>query len=131
MRDTDPQQFLEHLRTTGIIPHVDEIMDIALAGGVAVLVFEATPKWATALRNMGGTGKLETHVFRLSPDGEKTLAKADAVTKRWIERKHSDPENPIARIFVAAHDGASLLVNFEPGKGFSIEPGSLTPQVLN
>ena len=64
----------------------------------------------------------ETAVFEPNTEVMQTMARScvtrgDHATRRWI---HSDR---VGRIFLAAYSG-TLLLNFTPGRGYSIEPGS-------
>lgn len=102
------------LHEEGIAPNAEAIARINLAGGLPVLVFQLHPSCRRGAKSMGWTGEA---VFELSPAVQKRLARADPVTRRWVQRKGTH------RLFVLVHFG-SLLLNFTPGEGWDLEPGS-------
>lgn len=102
--------------------HAAGIAEIIARGKVAVVVCEPSQQAKDALRqayNWNGEP-----VFRLSTRQRKTLARSlddnfgDKAASRWLT------DDRDGRLLVFAQSG-SLCVNFTPGKGYEIEPGTL------
>jgi hypothetical protein len=121
-------KFMQRLLAQGIKPHAEEIEGVWREHGeVAVVFFELTP----ALREEMARAFLwngDAAVVRMPPEVARRIVseckeRGDEVTPRWLTDKRGWPPW-VGRIFVVAHAGATLLVNYEPGEGFSVEPGS-------
>jgi hypothetical protein len=115
------QPLLCRLLAEGIIPNAGAIAEIVRENRISVLVFEPSDDTRAAAISLGWNDG--TSVIQLSRKRAKRLAEGfrkmgDSVSARWFERQRGP-----ARIFVLIHDG-TLLVNFEQGKGCSIEPRS-------
>jgi len=117
----DQQQSFDRLLNKGIKAHGREIARIAVGGGIAAVVFEPAPSIVNWLKvNLNWNGE---PMFRLSAKERQWLAEAwqnvgDEVSARWIRGKSGK-----GRIFVFSGKG-TLLINWSPGEGFSLEPGS-------
>jgi len=113
------RRFLDSLLEKSIRPNVGALARILLRGEIAVLLHDPAPFWNEALAAMGWDGRAK--VFAL--DGAlamRTIGQSDPVTAAWVQRRC---RGGVGRIFVVARAG-SLLVNYQPGKGYRIEPGS-------
>lgn len=103
-------------------PHAPEIAAIGFSGDVAVVLHEPSERTRERARALGWDGRSE--VFRLTPEGKRTLAAStevsDAGIAAWLAKKFQ-PATPVARIYVLTGD-ASLLVNFSPFGGWALEP---------
>jgi hypothetical protein len=103
----------------GILPHADELSRIAVRSEVAVIVFEPHDSVLPRLEAMGWKGRPIFSITRAR--GEKDARKScDHILQRWAARP-SDEE--CLRILVVTHS-ETVLVNYAPGEGFRIEPGS-------
>jgi hypothetical protein len=108
---------LEHT----IKPNAETIAEICVSGGIALVVRNPSDQGRRAAAALGWDG---TSAFEMSMGQRKRMAEecekvGDAVTARWLRRSGPGP----GRIFAIAGNG-TLLVNFEPGVGYSLEPGS-------
>lgn len=121
--DDAQQKLFQGILDLGIKPNATEIGRIALKGQIACLVYDPEGEQSMQALNALGWDK-RAEVFALSKKAAKQLATADNATKAWVERKSG------GRIFVVAHRG-TLLVNFEPGKGYWLEDGSTNAEALN
>ena len=121
--DNDDMEFLNDLLDSGIKPNSETLSRIALMGDVAVLLWRPTDQTRSAATSLGWDG--ESQAFRMG-DGERARAievlrrEGEPATSKWL--KGSRPG--LGRILVLNGDGC-LCVNFRPGEGFSIEPGTL------
>lgn len=102
--------------------HAEGIAEIISTGKVAVVVFEPSQQAKEILRQAyAWNGE---PFFRLSTKQRKALARSldngygDKVASRWLT------DGRDGRILVFTQNG-SLCVNFTPGKGYEIEPGTL------
>lgn len=110
-----------------IKPHAHAIAEILSEGGIAAVVFEPQESTLDAL-----TGQFGWHgeaVFLFTGDNRNVFAKrcedlGDDVAARWLRA-----ENRPGRILLFAALG-TLLVNFVPGQGFGLEPGSTNAEGL-
>lgn len=111
--------------------HAPEIAVIGFTGDVAVVLHEPGEKGRARARALGWDGTSE--VFRLGAEGQRTLAGStelsDAGIATWLARKF-DPASPVARIYVLTGDD-SLLMNFSPFGGWSVETGGTAGQPPN
>lgn len=112
----DVRTLVSQILRDGIQPHADAIAKIGLKGGVVVVVFEPKEPWIEVLQAWEWKSRL---VFKLPRRAYRGLA-TDPVTERWLNRKF---DGKTTRIFLVVHFG-SLLINFEPGRGYWREPGS-------
>jgi hypothetical protein len=108
------QDILERIKL-----HAERIAELSLSGAVAVV---CAPDVAPEVRVQLGAndGSL---AFAMSDEVRKAmiadcLKRGDSATVRWLRADSS------GRIFYVSGSGGTLLINFEPGKGYSIEPGS-------
>jgi len=111
---------LDEILDRGIRPHALEIAAIISRGHIAVCVLEPSRKTLDCLESWGWKGE---PVFRMTTPQRLALARTcadygDNVGARWVSAKKRN-----GRIFVFCEDG-TCLVNFEAGKGYSLEPGS-------
>lgn len=132
----DTHEFLNRLLEEGIKPLSEKIATIHLNGDVAVLFFEietgdsAEAKTAMAsAKDLGWTGgraevaaMTKTRAAKFA-DAIATIAPTDPAIA-WLRGRKS------GRIFVCV-SAATLCVNFVPGTGFTIEPGTLDRQWLS
>ncbi len=126
MKDPKAERLLNKLLDEAIKPHAVKIAEIAARGEIAVVAFEPSEMGLTALETMGRRNG--EPVFALNRTrAMRLLGETDPVTKRWASTL-ATPER--AKIFVVAQKG-TLLVNFESGRGFSIEPGTTTALTTN
>jgi hypothetical protein len=105
------------LMNKGIRPNAEAIARIGVDGDIAVLVVNPMGGTKRLAQALGWTPKRP--VLRLARSRMEALANADAVTASWVRRPRPDT----LRIFVLMEHG-TLLVNFEPNRGYYIEPGS-------
>ncbi|MBI5477329.1 MAG: hypothetical protein HY906_00650 [Deltaproteobacteria bacterium] len=106
-----------------IKPNAEAIAPIVARGKIAVVVFE--PHDEEPIRNLGWDG--ESPVFQLAEATAERMAQTmhgDRVTQRWLRRRGR------GRILIFMHYG-TLLLNVDPEKGVSIEPGSTDAGSLN
>jgi hypothetical protein len=104
-------------------PHATELAAITDRGEIAVVVFDPDPASTVmqqALRDLGWDGA--SVVFQLGAGLKKRLIAdsvehADLVTARWLRGGRT------GRIFLWTGRG-TLLINFQQGVGYSLEPGS-------
>jgi hypothetical protein len=117
---------LDLVLARGIRPNRKRIVQIGVAGDVAVLVFEPSDGGVETAKKLGRRG--EELVFAVSNQtAAPAMPDADAITQKWFS---STPSKGVFRIYVLVND-EQLLVNFQPGHGFSLEPGSAEKDVLN
>jgi hypothetical protein len=103
-----------------IKPHAESIVPIVLSADVAVVVHDAHPDVAEHARSLGWDGTAP--VFRLE---DRTLIQlaailgqnGDEISRDWFLTPR------IGRIYVL-FERRTFLVNFDPARGYSIEPGS-------
>lgn len=98
-------QALITLLEEGIKPHAEAIAALALVGRIAHVVYDEAAGAASTCEPMRASLRRE-------------LCACDHITRRWCERRTRD-----ARVFVQMSKG-TLLVNFEPERGWFLEPGS-------
>ena|ERR1044071_1867872 len=106
------------------VPNADVLAGIIGRGEIAVAVYdldEADAFMQQAVRDIGWDGT--SAVFRLLARHRKRLIEhseeyADHVTARWLRGART------GRIFLWTGRG-TLLINYQPGVGYSLEPGSL------
>ena len=120
-------KILDRLLDEGIKPHATEIAEIVADGDLAALMFEPSEQAKQAVQSLGWDG--QAAAFKVAGERAKALAVqlrkvGDTATAAWLERKQP------GRILVFTGDG-TLCVNFQPGGGFSIEPGTLDAATLN
>jgi hypothetical protein len=105
----------------GLRPHAPTIALIGFSGDVVVALHEPGERAKARARALGWDGKSE--VFRLTPEGRRTLAGSaevsDAGIAKWLGRKF-EPAAPVARIYVLTGDD-SVLLNFSPFGGWTLE----------
>jgi hypothetical protein len=117
---------LERLAREGIVPNVDSILAITKAGDLPVLVFEPGEKVAADLKK--GLGWSGNGVFGVPKwIFAEALQGVDPQASRWVV---SEPPEGGFRLFVYINDG-TLLMNWAPGRGLWLEPGSYGPERLN
>jgi hypothetical protein len=113
--------FVKRLLDEGLLFHAESLA--GMRGEIAAFVFEPEHQARQAARALGWDGKRP--LFKLGTAHKKALARADHVTKTWVETPHTD-----TKVLVIAHSG-TLLLNFTPELGWHLEPGSLGADVLN
>ena len=111
---------LDRILNEGIIKNAEAIASIVSDGGIACVVYELREDVVDGARDLGWDG--ETPAFEMNEEKRKLMAfkcgqMGDVVTKKWLESERQ------GKIFVMAHAG-TLLVNFDPEDGYSLEPGS-------
>ena len=116
-KEARADELLERLLEEGIKPHTDAILAAHEAGGVAVVLFEPVEEHEPMFRAMGWPDR---PAFPMTPQLRRSLLDSDPVTRRWLEV----PRDGVVRIFALVHRG-SLLVNYDPERGYWIEPNSL------
>jgi hypothetical protein len=124
MNQQGPDEFFNRLLEKGIKPHVDELTRIVARGRIAVVVFEPDLSIPLTVQFLDSLGWEKRTVFEMPKSAIKNMSKSDHVTKAWLTRKAN------GRIFVIT-GGGTFLVNFEPGGGYSLEPGSTGGAALN
>jgi hypothetical protein len=118
-----PGDVLQRIIDNCFTPNASALAGIIGRGEVAVVVFEPDPVDAVmkqALRDLGWDGA--SVVFQLAAGHKKRLIAdsvehADLVTARWLRGGRT------GRIFLWSGRG-TLLINFQQGVGYSLEPGS-------
>jgi len=116
---TEPGGPLDRLLKETIIPNLERLARVQMAGDIAVVVH--TTPCALGLQSLEALGWSGRRVFPLNRTrARRWLSPCDPVTARWVERR--DPNE--LRMFIVWGSG-TLLVNFRSGEGYSIEPGSL------
>lgn len=118
---TNAEAAMEELLERGIKPHAEALARLAADGQVGCVVWKPEPVAESAARLLGWQPQ-QGDVFALSQDACAHLAIGDRVTARWLAAGSSI--DGTVRAFVISGHG-SLLVNFKPGRGWWIEPGSL------
>lgn len=112
------ERMWQRLTDKGLIPHASELAPLLGPGKVAVLVFEPNDTVKDALFPLGWDGKAA--VFQMSKSVARRYAKlSDPVTAAWLMRDSSP-----GRLLVFWGLG-SVLMNWTPGRGLTIEPGSI------
>lgn len=114
------RDFMNRLLDEGIKPHATTIAGIVSSGDIAGVVFDLHPDLHNDAKSWGWNGA--DPVFRVSNRLRKIAAQnfkaqGDAASERWFA---SDRRG---RIFVLVQRG-TLLLNYEQGKGYCLEPGS-------
>ncbi|HMI82551.1 MAG TPA: hypothetical protein VK550_00590 [Polyangiaceae bacterium] len=118
------QKLMDRVLEQGIKPHAGEIAEIGLSGRFACVVFEPGPAVREALKKWG---RSEEKVFPLSSGQVRALAQTDEAARRWFA---TPPDETKIKVFLVVHDG-TLLINHEPGKGYSTEPSSTDRERLS
>lgn len=103
--------------------HATAIAQIHARGEIAIVVHKPSKRAAHGARLLGWDGRVAAFAITRS-FAERYLAYVDDVTRRWVERQQPDQ----AKVFIVTA-GGSVLVNFTPGGGCTIEPGSLDESV--
>jgi hypothetical protein len=116
------QAFLDRLLEEGIKPHAMTIAIASAAGEVSVVFYDVASEFpvsvaaARALGWRGGRSECiplnRTHAERIADKLPSAVPSA-----KWLRGRRP------GRIFVCT-GGGSLCVNYEPGVGFSLEPGT-------
>lgn len=111
---------LSYVLDDHIKPNALAIAEIVAAGGIAVVVANLSALSVQFAKALGWDGKAA--VFRMSAKGRRVFAagskqNADHVTASWLVAKRD------GRILYVEHS-STLLINFTPGEGYSLEPGS-------
>jgi hypothetical protein len=125
--DVDPgiREIMERLFEDGIKPNLTRILDIARRDRIPVLMFEPSEGSLAAARNLGAHGEA---LFSLSKKKAlRVLGDVDKVTGPWIKNSH--PEGGL-HLLVFVH-GGSLLLCYDPERGWYPEPGSLDADTGN
>ncbi len=117
---------IDILLESAIKPHAHAIAEILSEGGIAAVVFEPQEPTLDALAHFGWHGE---PVFLFTRDHRELFAKGceeigDDVAAQWLRA-----ENRLGRVLLFAAMG-TLLINFTPGQGFSLEPGSTNAERL-
>lgn len=111
---------LQHrILAEGVKPYGRRIANVTADGSIAAVVFEPKGDVEKFARKLGWEKYHPVPVFRLSPEIMANMAAADRVTAAWLARS----DKSIARIIVFTGLG-SLLLNFEPSRGYWLEPES-------
>jgi hypothetical protein len=111
-------EIMKRLILVGIGPNLHTITEITNRDELPILVFEVHDLWMETLVKLGWEGK---PVFAMPKhEAARLFRNVDAVTAPWIMRAA-----PLGgfHLLVYMH-AASLLLNFDPRKGLSLEPGS-------
>jgi hypothetical protein len=120
------RKILDLVLARGIRPNRKRIVQIGVAGDIAVLVFDPSDGGVETAKKLGRRG--DEPVFSVTNQAAApAMPDADAITQKWLS---STPSKGIFRIYVLVND-ERLLVNFQPGHGFSLEPGSAAKDVLS
>lgn len=109
------------LLESAIKPHAHAIAAILAEGGIAAVVFE--PEQSTLDPLTDHFGWHGEPVFPFTRDNRDLFAKecedlGDDIATQWLRA-----ENRLGRVLLFSATG-TFLVNFMPGQGFSLEPGS-------
>jgi hypothetical protein len=113
---------MKRILDEGIKPNALAVARIFEERGTAVVVFEPMGMAVQAARDLGWDGK--SPIFKLRAGAARRLASSDSATRAWLERRTS------GRILVIAHEG-TMLVNYTPGVGYSVEPGSTDAECVS
>lgn len=116
---TNAEYLMHRLLEKGIKPHAEAIARIAATGGIAVVVWEVDESNLRKLLRAEGW-RPSSPVFPMTPRMKAALDATDFVTCRWLKMRS---DLCVTRLFVVVRDG-TLLVNYTPSEGFSLEPGS-------
>lgn len=116
----EEEKLFQRLLNEAIKPQAQAIANLISRGHIAVVPFEPTGGGLGYLQNWGWKGE---SVYRMTTRQRKTMAEVcrgcgDEITARWILSKGRE-----GRIFVIWGE-STLLVNFVPDEGYSLEPGS-------
>jgi hypothetical protein len=118
------REILNRVLAQGIKPHRSQIVKTGKAGEVAVVLFDAGDGAIEVAKKLGRQG--DEAIFAVSSQmARHALADADAMTQKWFA---ASPSKGVIKIYVLVND-EHLLVNFQPGHGFSLEPGSAAQEV--
>jgi hypothetical protein len=118
---------IDALLESAIKPHAHAIAAILAEGGIAAVVFEPQEPTLDALTDdFGWRGE---SVFPFTRDNRELFAKGceelgDDIAAQWLRA-----ENRLGRVLLFAAIG-TLLINFTPGQGFSLEPRSTNAERL-
>jgi len=122
---TEKKDVRDLLHRHGIAPNAHTIAQIWGRRGIACLVFEIAPEYASGPQSLGWDG-IEA-VFELTSEAAtnmaqalQTLAPDDVAAIRWLTCSWA--ERPY-RLLVFIHQG-TLLLNYVMDQGFSLEPGT-------
>jgi len=122
MTPEEQSDFFNRFLDDSVKPFSKEIVTIWSQGGIAVVWFEPSERaiaWLRESFGWDGTApvvRMPKAVVRAMADNCKEMG--DEVTGKWLESKR------IARVFAILHDASTLLINYEQGRGYSLEPGS-------
>jgi len=123
------QETMDRIINNAIKPNAEEIASIFIRDDIACVVYDLDPECRNVAKALGWDGK--TPVFKIPKSVRKTFAHNlrvscpdDKVTPRWLEG------NRPGRIFLMVHTG-TLLMNYEPEVGYTLEPGSTDPGWMN
>jgi hypothetical protein len=120
------REILNRLLARGIKPHRSQIVKMGSAGDVAVVMFDPSEGGIEVAKKLGRQG--DEPVFAVNVQAAcRAMTDADAMTQKWFS---SAPSRGVIKIYVLVND-EHLLVNFKPGHGFSLEPGSMPQEVWN
>jgi hypothetical protein len=118
------RETLNRVLAQGIKPHRTKIVQMGRAGDVAVVLLDASDGGIESAKKLGRRG--EEPIFGVSSLAARgALVDADAMTQKWFS---AAPSKGVIKIYVLVQD-EHLLVNFRPGHGFSLEPGSAGQEV--
>jgi hypothetical protein len=118
-----------------IRPYLQELAKVSVAGEIAVVLCNPSEHGRAVARELGWDG--DATVFCMSEAGRRRMVDAlssfDPIRTRWLKRaikRSSMKSRPEGRIFFISGQ-RTLLVNYRPGKGFSVEPGSIDAKDLS
>lgn len=116
---------LGRLLNEAIKPHAERIAELAERRRFVAVVFEPHEDAVKFARALGWDRS--TPIFGLRETRVRRLAEIDHACERWFATK---PCIDHIKAFVIMHRG-TLLLNFEPDRGWYIEPGSTDASIIN
>jgi hypothetical protein len=118
-------ELIERLHENGLKPGGMWFLEQAMEGLFTAILFEPKGDLITkAATILGRHDKEERWVLPIDAVGK--LAQTDHVAQRWFSEL---PHERHVKILVLLHQGSTLLVNWQQGYGWYIEPGSLDADV--
>lgn len=124
LRAIDLNEIMQRLIDTCIKPHANWFVKTADRGEFVAMLFEPAPLVIEVSKTLGR--RRDAKHWALPPEAVRSLRHTDHVANQWFA---TAPRADHVKIFVLAHSGSTLLLNFEPGKGYYLEAGSLDAEV--
>lgn len=122
------REIMQRILSQGIVPFTPQLISIWNKGLVAFVGFEMRPFTMKAWRTLfpKWNKRRDAPVIGVSGKEYASRVECDPVTRNFLVRERTD-DYPV---FLFTGEG-TLLLNFHPDRGFSIEPGSTDDEYLN